>query len=107
MFTFFEKLPEEVKALVLKTIIPGLIAVSIKLAIQAKQAKVTWVQIIVSFITGIGFAYLFADYVNETFSHPWQPMVTAMVAISGEKIGYWLVYKFKPESLFDFMSKKK
>lgn len=103
--SMFEKLPEEWKAFILKTIIPALIAVSIKIAIQAKEAKVTILQVIVSFVCGIGFAYIFSDYIDQTFFHPWHSVVIAMVAISGEKIGHYFVYKIRLDDLIDAILK--
>jgi len=102
-----EKLPEEVKALFVKTLIPALIAVSIKIAINAKERKITILQVVVSFVTGIGFAYIFSDYVDEAFSHPWHTVVIAIIAISGEKIGYYIIYKLNIENLLSIIFKQK
>lgn len=95
----FEKIPEEVRAFTLKTIIPALVAISIKLAVQAKEQKVTLLQVVISFICGMGCAYLFSEYIDQTFSHPWHSVAIAVVAISGEKIGHFLVHKINVEKI--------
>ena len=87
----FEKINDETQTWFLKIIIPALVAVSIKIALHAKKTKLSVLQVMVSFISGIGSAYLFGDYVMSSFTHQMQPLIIAVVAISGEKIGYWIM----------------
>jgi len=91
----------EMKAFFLKILMPALVAVSIKIAIQSKSKQVTVLQIIISFVTGIGSAYLFSGLILDTFSENYVPLYIAIVAISGEKIGQWLVYKLNVESILE------
>ena len=51
---------EDIKVWLVKILLPSLVAISIKIAIQSKKEAVTWFNVITSFITGIGSAYLFA-----------------------------------------------
>lgn len=97
---------EELKAFVIKIIIPALVAVSMKIAIMNKKTKVTLFQVITSFVTGIGSAYLFSSLIMDSFSTKYIPLIVAVVTISGEKIGYWIVYKLNVEELIgNFISK--
>ena len=99
---------EEAKAFVIKIIIPALVAVSMKIAIMNKKTKVTIFQVTTSFITGIGSAYLFSGVIMESFSAKYIPLIVAVVTISGEKIGYWVVYKLNVEQLLEnFINKYK
>jgi hypothetical protein len=100
-----EKLSDEMKAFILKIIIPALVAVSIKIAIQCSKQKVSIAQVVGSFVTGIGSAYLFADYVMGAFAHQWQPLIIAVIAISGEKIGYYVMYKINIDGLMEIIIK--
>ena len=97
---------EELKAFVIKIIIPALVAVSMKIAIMNKKTKVTIFQVVTSFVTGIGSAYLFSDLIMDSFSNKYIPLIVAVVTISGEKIGYWIIYKLNVEELMaNFISK--
>jgi hypothetical protein len=106
-----EKLDEEAKAFIFKVIVPSLVAVSIKLAVMVKTEKnISLFQAVTSFVTGIGSAYLASPLVISHTSANSMPLVIAAVAISGEKIGYFFIYKFHIEevlrSVFDKYIKK-
>ncbi len=106
-----EKLDEEARAFIFKVIVPALVAVSIKLAVMIKTEKnVTWFQAVSSFVTGIGSAYLASPLVITYTSQNSMPLVIAAVAISGEKIGHFFIYKFHVEevlkAVFDRYIKK-
>ncbi len=90
---------EDLKTWIVKIILPSLVAVSIKLAVEAKNASLSWLGAISSYLTGVGFAYLCADYVLNSVGHQFVPIVIALIAISGEKIGNYLVYKFNVEAV--------
>lgn len=94
------------KSFCLKIFLPALVAVSIKIAIQSKNKSVSVLQIIISFVTGIGSAYLFSGIILENFSSSWATIYIAVTAISGEKIGQWLVYKFNVEELLAMLLEK-
>jgi hypothetical protein len=100
-----EKLNVEFQTWVFKPLIWAMVAISIKLAVQSRRNKVTWAIAISSFITGIGSAYLFHEYVTKSFSHEVQPLVIAVIAISGEKIGEYILYKINFEGLLDVLIK--
>lgn len=94
-----ETLSEEAKAFIFKVIIPALVAVSVKLAVMGKQGKITFFQVISSFVTGIGSAWLAGPFVQSYTSANSMPLVIAAIAISGEKIGYFFIYKLNIEEI--------
>ncbi len=89
----------EFKAFFLKILAPSLVAISVKLAVQSTRRKITIFEVMVSFVTGIGCAYLFSGLIIDNFSTNWQTIYIAIIAISGEKIGAWLTYKFNVEEI--------
>jgi putative effector of murein hydrolase len=92
---------EDAKAWIVKIIVPALVAISIKLAIQSKSMRMSWFNIMTSFITGIGAAYLCSDIVLTYIAPEYTTAAIALIAMSGEKIGYWVVYKFNVESILE------
>jgi hypothetical protein len=92
---------EDLRSWILKILLPALVAISIKLAVQSKQGAMSWFNVITSFVCGIGSAYLASDLVTSSINPHYVPLVIAVIAISGEKIGFWLVYKFNVESFME------
>ena len=97
----------ELKALLIKTMLPALMGISIKLAILSRKENITVKQIIISFVCGIGAAYLSAPLILDTVSDHWQPMAIAVMTISGEKIGSYILFRLNVERIFDFLTRKK
>lgn len=88
-----------------KMVIPSLVALSMKVAIMTKHQKVSWFDVVVSFISGIGTTYLLSGMIMR-FSIEWIPLLAAITAISGEKIATYFVYRFKVEELLsDFIKR--
>lgn len=96
-----EKLDEGFRHFILKVLIPALVAISIKLAIQSKKAKISLFTAGTSVVIGIGSAYLSSDLVLANFSTQWVPIVIAVVTITGEKIGNYLLYKFNVDEFME------
>ena len=96
---------DEIKSFILKIILPALIAISIKLAIQNKRKTISIFSAITSFITGIGSAYIFSGLVMQEFSQEWIPLIISVIAISGDKIGYYLIYKLNAETIMNTIIK--
>ncbi len=72
------------------------------IVLRMQEAKSTWIGVVVTFTCGIGFSYLFwfaKNYVSSSF----QPFVIAVVAMSGEKIGRWLMHRLSIERLLNDM----
>lgn len=78
-----------------KIIFPAFIAVGVKIAIEMKKSKnkVTLFNIALSMIIGVGGAYLSSDLVMNNCDKNNVPIIIALVAITSEKIGEFLIYK--------------
>lgn len=96
-----EKLDEEVRTFLAKIIIPALVAISVKLALQSKRQKVSLMNVITSMIIGIGTAYLSSDWVLGNFDHGTVPIIIATITITSEKLGYWILDRFDVGSMID------
>ena len=101
----FENVSEEIKSWLVKPLIWAMMAISVKLAVQSKREKITLGIVITSFLAGIGSAWIFADYVLMNYSHQYQPMIIAIIAISGEKIVEYILYKVNFQALLDGLMK--
>src|SRR5690606_12611620 len=105
-----EKIPEEIENLLIKIIIPALVAISIKLAVQSRQGKMSLFTTITSIIVGVGCAYLSSGWVLKTFSDETMPIAVGVITIAGEKIAYWLIFKFNfdiiGDAFIDFLINK-
>ena len=87
--------------LLLKIIIPSIVAISVKLAIQSRRSRVSFFNGFASVIIGVGTAYITSSWVMESFQDKYIPIVIACVTLSGEKIAEWLIYKFKFDIIGD------
>lgn len=101
----FENISDEIKTWVFKPLVWAVMAISVKLAVQSKKEKLTLGIVVTSFMAGIGSAWLFADYVTINYSHQYQPLIIAMIAISGEKIVEYILYKLNFQALLDALIK--
>jgi hypothetical protein len=97
---------EDAKSWLIKMLLPSMVALSIKLAIQSKTMKMSLFNILTSFVTGVGPAYLLSDVVFSSISPQYTSAAFAVIAISGEKIGYWFVYKFNVENILESLLEK-
>ena len=84
-----------------KILIPAIIGISLKVAVQMKRTKLSFLNVLLSFITGICTAWMFSGIIHSNVPTDYQPVSIAIIAISGEKIGDWLVYKLRID---DFLS---
>ncbi len=66
-----------------------------------KRTRLSFLNVLLSFITGIATAIMFSDLVKLHVPQDYQSVCIAILAISGEKIGDWLVYKFRVD---DFLT---
>jgi len=89
----------EFKNLIIKVLIPAFVAVSVKIAIDSRKRAVSLLNVVASFVIGIGSAYIFSSAILSNFSSDYVPLMIALVAISGDKIGSWLIYKLNIDSL--------
>ena len=101
----FENVSDEIKSWVLKPLVWAMMAVSVKLAVQSKKEKLTMGIVVTSFMAGVGSAWLFADYITMNYSHQYQPLIIAIIAISGDKIVEYFLYKINFQQLLDSLIK--
>lgn len=91
---------EDVKNWLVKILLPALVAVSMKLAVMVmKRGRITRVTVFVSFVTGVGSAYLCSGIIMSTFAPEYIAPVSGCIAIIGEKIVFSFMYKFNVEAV--------
>tara|TARA_R110000764_G_scaffold136708_1_gene224617 strand:- start:520 stop:846 length:327 start_codon:yes stop_codon:yes gene_type:complete len=98
---------EELSTFFFKIFIPAFIAISVKVATQIKQEKMNFSRILISFVAGIGCAYFVFPFVEGK----WTPLIVGVVAMSGEKIAEFIIYKWDVDTvlrnlLSNWLSKK-
>ena len=81
---------QELSTFFFKIFIPAFIAIAVKVATQIKQEKMNFSRILVSFVAGIGCAYFVFPFVEGK----WTPLIVGVVAMSGEKIAEFIIYKW-------------
>lgn len=84
-----------------KILIPAIIGISLKVAVQMKRTKLSFLNVLLSFITGICTAWMFSGLIHNNVPSDYQSISIAILAISGEKIGDWIVYKLRVD---DFLT---
>jgi hypothetical protein len=83
-----------------KIIFPAFLAVGVKISIEMKKnkAKVSFLNILLSMIIGVGGAYLSSSLVLKNVSSENVPIAIALIAITSEKIGEFFIYKLNIDS---------
>lgn len=77
-----------------KIFFPAFSGVSIKLATMMSKERITPLRAILSYVVGIGITYLSYPIVLEYSSENMTPMFIAIIAMSGEKISEFVIYKW-------------
>ena len=96
---------EEVINLITKTLIPAFVAVSISIAVVVKKkGKVTVLSAFLSYVIGMGLAFIFGPYLIEHLESEVATIVIGLIAMSGEKIGNWLVFTFRIDEFLTILS---
>ena len=90
-------LNNEFIAFMSKIIIPAFITVAIATAIDVKNdvSKVSWITVFMSFIIGVGGAYLAGDLIMEKYQGGEIPVAVAIVTSLTEKTFKYLLHKLK------------
>ncbi len=85
-----------------KIIFPAFLAVGIKIAIEMKKNKsrVSFFNIFLSMLIGVGGAWLSSDIVLRNCEPQNVPIVIALIAITSEKIGDFIIYKLTVDMFF-------
>jgi len=89
------QIPDEIWNFIIKTLPFSAAALAISISIQIKNKKATMVNSILSIIIGISCAWIMGAWINEHFSSSTAPIIIGVVTITGEKVGYWLIYTFQ------------
>jgi hypothetical protein len=91
----FKGLPDGITEFITKILIPAMVGISLKIAVQMKKTKLSFLNVALSFIAGISCAWLLSDLIHLHVQEQYQSISIAIIAISGEKVGDFLVYKLK------------
>lgn len=89
-----KEIPDEVWNFIIKTLPFSLAALAISISIQIKNKTASIVNTVLSVIIGVSCAYITGSFINKHFSDSVSPIMIGIVTIAGEKIAYWLIYKF-------------
>lgn len=104
------QIPDEVWNFIIKTLPFSLAALAISISVQIKNKTATLINVVLSIIIGISCAWIMGGYINNHFSKSSAPIIIGVVTIAGEKVGYWLVYKFNfdilGEALIEWLKNK-
>lgn len=78
-----------------KFIFPAFLAVGVKLAIEMRKNKtrISFFNITLSMLIGVSGAYLSSGLVQKNCDEEYIPVVIALIAITSEKIGEFVIYK--------------
>ena len=84
---------------IIRILIPCLFALTISITIQIKNKTASISNSIMSIVIGVSIAYLTGDFILKHFSSDFATIIIGLVTIGGEKVGYWIVYKFKFDAI--------
>lgn len=96
-----EEVWDQIKNPVVKFLIPAMLGISIKLAIQARKKVMSKSSVITAFVFGISVAWLLSPVINSVASEDYQALCIGIVALSGDKIALWAYQKFNIDRLIE------
>lgn len=64
-----------------------------------QKEKVSVVRILLAYVIGIGMAWLSSPVIFSAVGKEWAPMILAIVAITGDKLGEYFIYKMNVDGL--------
>lgn len=100
-----QRIPDDLWNWICKVLLPALAAMTISVATQMKNKTANWLTTSTSVIIGICMAYIFGGFIVDYFSAHIAPIIIAVITICGEKISYWLLYKFNFDAIGDAIVK--
>jgi hypothetical protein len=100
------RIPDELLHILTKTILPALVAVSVGIAVKMQKMKVTIISAITSYVIGLGFAFIFGFAIHEHIETGWATVIIGAIAITGEKIGHWLIFKLDVDEVMEAFVKR-
>lgn len=92
-----EKIPtpiDEFLALFFKVLLPAMVGVCIKIAIEMERKRMTIKRALISVIVGVGFAWSASPVIMNVVGVEYQPLIIGITAITSEKTMQYLLYKF-------------
>lgn len=92
---------DDLRTWIFKILLPSLVAISVKLAIQARRGTVSYFNALTSIVIGIGTAYICSDLVIQTVDDKYLTVAIAVLTIAGEKLGFYVVYKLNVELILN------
>lgn len=97
-----------------KIIIPAVLGVGMKIAIEMKKdkSKISFTNIALSMFVGVAGAYISSGLIESEFGAKYQSIAIAFIAIISDKIAEYVIYKLNIDSFltaffnncFDFVS---
>ena len=97
----FKYVSQEAWNYFLSIILPALAGIAISISIKMKSKRVKFIHVFLSLVIGVLTAYLTGKWILHHTSPDLAPPAIAVVTILGEKIGYWLVFKFKVDTFLE------
>lgn len=93
----FRFLTDDMVAFLIKFLPTALLGVGVGVAVKMKKEKVTIMNVITSIFIGVAVAWIFSGFIYDISDHRWHSPLIAVVAISGEKIAEYFIYKWDIE----------
>ncbi len=100
---------DELFIFVTKTLIPSIITITIGIAVEARRTrKLSWIEVATSFIVGCGTAYLFHEWIHETYTQESHATIAVSIITMGSYKGWELLLvffnKMKLEDVIKFLT---
>lgn len=88
-------LESEITQFFVKIIIPAILGVGMKIAIEMKKdkSKISFTNIVLSMFIGVAGAYISSGLIESEFGVKYHAIAIAFVAIISDKIGEYIIYK--------------
>ena len=95
----YNEIVEQLYEFFFKIFVPAFSGLSIKLATMVRKEKITPLRAILSYIVGILMSYLLYPMIFKYSAQDFVPFFIATIAMSGEKISEFLIYKWNVDAL--------
>jgi hypothetical protein len=91
----FKGLPDGITEFITKILLPAMVGISLKISVQMKKTKLSFLNVALSFIAGVSCAWLLSDLIHLHVQEQYQAVSIGIIAMSGEKFGEFIVYKLR------------
>jgi len=91
-----QNLSNELLAFFTKIIVPAIIGVGIKIAVemQRENKKISYINVLLSIIIAVGIVYAFSAVVYKHIEEIYVPGVLSLIAMLSKDIAGFIIYKF-------------